>query len=564
MAETADDPSTSEPDRAPPGFLSGTRDSVVSVFRNPNLRRVQLAFVGSAIGDFAYATAVAVWAYGVGGATAVGVWMSIRLLLSALVSPFTGALADRVNRKRLMIVCDLARVVLVTGSAACLIAGTPAWPIFVLATLTALFSSPFMLAQRSLMPSLAETPDELTAANGTQSTIESLACFIGPALGALLLTASSVQVVFLVEAATFLWSLSLVVRVRVPERGSETEGTTGDEEDEQGFFREAMAGFPTIVHDRGLLLATVATSLQTVIAGASAVFVVVLAAELLGGPSHVGYLDSVMGVGAVVGGALAIGRATRHRLAVDMTVGVLLWSAPLALVTVWPHPVAAFAAMALLGLGNPLVDVNLDTIIQRLTPDALLGRVFGALETCFIATMALGALAMPFLIDWLGLRWSLVVVAAPVVVLALVLLPQMRLLDGRLRAPEQLPLISAIDMFAPLTPATKEFLARSLGEAHFAVGDVLLREGDQSDLFYVIETGLVEVTQGDRVLRREGPGEYFGEIGLLRDVPRTATITAVEPTFVRTLARRDFLEAVSGHGESRLMAEDVASRRLAV
>ena len=563
MADEADDLPGEDRGRSAPGFFRSTRDSVASVFRNPNLRRVQLAYAGSSIGDFAYSTAVAVWAYGVGGATAVGIWMSIRLLLAACVAPFTGALADRVNRKRLMICCDLARVVLVTGSAVCLIAGTPAWPIFVLATVTALFQSPFMLAQRSLMPNLADTPDELTAANGAQSTIESLACFVGPALGALLLTLSSVQVVFLVEAATFLWSLSLVVRVVPRDRVPADEEARGDGEG-AGFFREAMAGFPAIASDRGLLLATVATSLQTVISGASAVFVVVLADDLLRGPTDVGYLDAVLGVGAVLGGGIAIGRATRHRLAVDMTIGVVLWSAPLVLITVWPHPVAAFAAMALLGLGNPLVDVNLDTIIQRLTPDAMLGRVFGALETCFVATMAIGALVMPYLIDWLGLRWSLVAVAAPVTVLALVMLPQMRLLDGRLRPPALLPMINAIDMFASLAPATKEFLARSLGEVRFTAGDVLMREGDESDLFYVIETGLVEVTQGNRVLRREGPGEYFGEIGLLRDVPRTATITAVEPTLVRTLARRDFLDAVSGHRESRLLAEDVASRRLAV
>jgi MFS family permease len=562
MADLDDEAPLAGPDRPAPGFFRSTRDSVASVFRNPNLRRVQLAYVGSSTGDFAYATAVAVWAYGVGGATAVGIWMSIRLLLSAVVAPFTGALADRVDRKRLMICCDLARVILVTGSAVCLIVGTPAWPIFVLATLTALFQSPFMLAQRTLMPNLADTPDELTAANGAQSTIESLACFVGPALGALLLTVSSVEVVFLVEAATFLWSMSLVVRVTPRDRVPAEE--TDHDDEGVGFFREAMAGFPAIASDRGLLLATVATSLQTIVSGASAVFVVVLADDLLRGPTDVGYLDAVLGVGAILGGALAIGRSTRHRLAVDMTIGVVLWSAPLALITVWPHPVAAFAAMALLGLGNPLVDVNLDTIIQRLTPDAMLGRVFGALETCFVATMALGALVMPYLIDWLGLRWSLIAVAAPVALLALVMLPQMRLLDGRLRPPALLPLISAIDMFAPLAPATKEFLARSLGEERFTAGDVLVREGDESDLFYVIESGLVEVTQGDRVLRREGPGEYFGEIGLLRDVPRTATITAVEATVVRTLARRDFLDAVSGHHESRLLAEDVASRRLAV
>jgi CRP-like cAMP-binding protein len=152
----------------------------------------------------------------------------------------------------------------------------------------------------------------------------------------------------------------------------------------------------------------------------------------------------------------------------------------------------------------------------------------------------------------------------PIGALALLGLPVMRGLDRRLRAPAALPLLRAIDLFAPLSPAVLESLAGALSEQRFTAGQVLVREGAESDLFYVIESGLVEVTQGDRVLRREGAGEYFGEIGLLRDVPRTATITAVEDTVVRTLSREHFLRAVSGQRESSIAAERVVNRRLAV
>lgn len=559
-----------EPTR--PGMLRETRDSVAAVFANRNLRRIELAYVGSAVGDWAYATAVAVWAYGEGGAKAVGIWMAIRYTLMALTAPFGASLADRMPRRQLMIVADLGRAVLVAAAAACLFLDTPAAPVYVLATLTSLLGTPFMVAQRSLLPTLADKPDELTAANGTASTIESLAFFAGPAIGALLLGVTTVQVVFLFNVLTFVWSMAMVAGVRPPVRAEADPGDTASEAAAEaendaapGFLNETSQGFRAIGRDRGLVVVTVAACVQTVVAGASAVFIVVMAAEVLGtGARGVGFLNSVFGVGSIIGGVVAISRASRNRLAGDMAAGVVLWSLPLLLVTAWPSPVTCLAAMALLGLGNPLVDVSLDTVIQRITPDEVLGRVFGALEACFISTMALGALVMPFLIDGLGLRWALLAIAGPVAVAVVVGLPEVRRLDARLVAPAKLPLLQAVDIFAPLAPGTTESLARALVEVRFAAGDVLLREGGESDRFYVIESGLVEVTQQDRVLRREGPGDYFGEIGLLRDVPRTATITALEPTVVQTLGREEFLRAVSGHRDARLAADTVVARRLAV
>ncbi len=382
--------------------------------------------------------------------------------------------------------------------------------------------------------------------------------------------------VFLLNVATFAWSLLLVTGVRVARKAGASVreagelDSNGEETDpvevrKPGFLSEMLAGFRTIFADRGLLVVVAAVSVQTVVAGASAVFMVVMMVEIVGtGPEGVGFLESVLGIGCVVGGFVAISRASRHRLGIDLLTGVVMWAVPLLLVTAWPSPVVVFVAIALLGVANPLVDVNTDTILQRLAPDEVLGRVFGALETACVGTMALGAFVMPFLIEWLGLRWSLASLAVPVAAVALAGMPTMRALDARLRPPLTLPLVQAIEMFAPLAPAVMESLARSLVASRVPAGEVVVREGEASDCFYIIESGLVEVTQDGRVLREEGTGDFFGEIGLLRDVPRTATITALEDTALLVLGRDDFLAAVNGEREASLAADAIVARRLSV
>ena len=555
------------------GFVAGIRGalhemgaSIGSVFRNPGLRRVELALTGSMIGDWAFATAVTVWAYGVGGVTAVGVWTAVRLSLMALTAPVASMLADRFPRKRVMVLADLVRGLLVVGAGLCLVLDTPAAPIFVLATLAGLLGTPFRCAQRALMPALASTPAELTASNGTGSTIESLSFFAGPSLGALLIAATDIQTVFFVNAATFVWSMLLVLGIRVPARAEPDQPAAADGDEappEEGFLSELSGGFRSILADRDLAVVIWLVAAQTIVAGASAVFLVVMAVDVLGtGARGVGYLDSVLGVGAILGGFLAIARARKYRIAQDMTTGVVLWAAPLLLVTIWASPVTVFAAVALLGRANPLVDVNLDTIVQRITPDAVMGRVFGALEACVIATMALGSFLMPVLLHLWSLRVSLAVVGLGVTALALPFAPRMRRLDARLVPAPGLDLLMAVPMFKPLTPATVEGLARKLVRVTVTRGDVVLSEGGDSDRFFLIESGLVEVTHADAVLRREGPGEFFGEIGLLRDVPRTATVTAVEDTVLLTLARDEFLDAVTGQSDAFRAADDIVSFRL--
>jgi len=542
-----------------------TLSSLHTIWDSRALRRLNLALAGSMIGDWAYATAIVVWAYENGGPTAVGLWFAIRLAALAMVTPFAATLADRFPRIAVMVGCDLVRLVLVLAVAAVIATDGPAAVGYVLATLASLVAAPFRPAQMALLPGLVRSPEELTAANAVGSTVESLAMFIGPAIGGLLLTLTGVPVVLLVNAATFTWSALLVLSIARSGRTEDVRPPPADAPDDEAaesFWAESMAGIRVLLTHRDLRLITLLYCAQTAVAGASIVFEVTMADELLGtGPAGVGYLDSVLGVGALVGGLLAVALAPRHRLASDFGLGVLFWAVPLLLVTVWPTAAVAFLAMFVLGVANPVADVNASTILQRLVPDAVMGRVFGALDSANIAAMALGSLVMPLLLATLGLQWALAVLTLPVALLWLVTVPRLRSLDARLQPPKHVRLVQALSIFQPLLQTEQEAVAMELVEQRVAAGTVVLTEGEAGDLFYVLESGAVDIVRDGVVVNRLTAGDCFGEIALLRDVPRTASVVASEDCVLQTLRREDFLAAVS-NPEARSAADAIVARRL--
>jgi len=176
--------------------------------------------------------------------------------------------------------------------------------------------------------------------------------------------------------------------------------------------------------------------------------------------------------------------------------------------------------------------------------------------------MALGALVMPFLISGLGLRWGLAVLAVAVTVAVVPSFIRLRRLDESLRPPAGLELLEKIPLFAPLDRPTLEGLARRLTSITVSAGAVIIAEGDVGDNFYVIDSGTVRITQQGRELRTQTTGEFFGEIALIRNVPRTATVTATEETVLWVLGQEDFLAALNGSNEARSSAEEIVSRRL--
>ena len=551
-----------------------TGTSLSTVFRNPGLRKINLALAGSMIGDWAYGTAILIWAYDIGGARAVGIWYTVRLVLITIVTPFASTIVDRLPRKMVMISADLIRAVLCFAVAGLIWVDGPVWLVFVLATLAPLIGAPFRPAVAALMPKLVKTPDELTAANGTASTIESLAFFVGPAIAAILVSAIGIPVVVVFNALTFLWSALLVSRIRVPSeepaRAAEsTEASDTEAADEvadaesQGFFMESMEGFKAIWRDRDLRLVSGVYSAQTIVAGASAVFGIEMAVQMTDfGSAGVGYIDSAFGVGALVGGLVAVGRSSAGKLGTDFGLGVIFWALPLLLAAIWPQMWAAFLAVFILGMANPVVDVNASTILQRKTDDEVMGRVFGALDTALIGSMALGSALMPIMIHFWGLQWSLAILAIAVSASVVPAFGRLTAMNETLREPDGLVLLRQVPLFAPLELKSLERVAQQLVRIEVPAGDVLIREGDEGDRFYVIESGQMTASFEGAVLRQMGPGDPFGEIALLRDVPRTATVTADEPTVVLALERADFLDAVTGNSEVNNRADDMISKRI--
>jgi MFS family permease len=528
--------------------------SLRDVLASPALRRLQLAWAGSILGGWAYLVALGVYAYDEGGAPAVGLVGLIRLVPAALAAPLTASLVDRFPRVTVMIVSDLARFALMLVAAAVIAADGPAPAVYLTVAVSQVVGTVFRPAKAALLPGLARTPAELTAANVASSTIESVGTFLGPAFGGLLLAVSSPQLVFAVNGLTFLWSAALVVGLRRFEMPREPS-TSVDAADAE---RAVLAGIATIVREPTLRTLVGLYGAQTLVAGALNVLVVVTAFELLDlEAAGVGLLYAAIGVGGLIGGFVALVLAGGGRLARDFAIGLALFGLPLVLIGGAPGTVLAVVALGVLGIGNSIVDVNAVTIMQRAVPDAVLGRALGALDGLLLASLGLGALLAPGLIALVGAKAALVAVGLVLPVLALLTRPRLRALDRATAAPEATSLLRRVPMLAALPEPVLERLAREAIDAPFRAGTPILREGEAGDRFYVVRAGTVEILG-----RRFGPGTGFGEIALLRDVSRTATALAVTDVELVALARGPFVAAVTGHAPAAAAADTVVAARL--
>lgn len=548
-------------------FVAGLRAQLAesaaafkAVFRNRNLRRLEFAWAGSVIGHWAYVIAVSVYAYGADGTKGVGLIWLLRMLPAALASPFTAMLADRFRRERVMMASDLLRVALIAAGAAVVFADGPPALVYTMAAVVGVAATPFRPAQAALVPSLATTPNELTAANVVASTIESVGFFVGPAIAGVLLGVFSTGVVFSMTAALVLWSAFFVFLIRSP------RAELGEMPARASIVGETLAGFRAIGTDSRLRILVGLITCATLAIGAIEVLLVPLAIQRLDiGRGGVGYLHTAFGVGALLGAVGGLALVGVRRLSVPFIVGVLLFGLPIVLIGGWPVVAIAVIAFGLVGVGNTLVDVAGFTLVQRAVPDDVLARVFGVIQFLWFGTTGLGAVVAPALIDWLGLRGALA--ATGLFCPAMVALLGMTLvrIDAAATVPEEseLRLLRTVPIFAPLPGTTLEHLVGRLAPLRFDAGTEIIRQGDPGDRFYLVAEGEVDVSADGKPVTLLGPGEYFGEIALLRDVPRTATVTAKTPVVLYALEREDFLAAVTGHAPSAKAAESIVGARLA-
>jgi Na+/melibiose symporter-like transporter len=541
--------------------VEDTGAAFAAVARNANLRWLELAWTCSIIGHYAFLIAVSVYAYNVGGEKAVGLIFLARLIPAALIAPFAGLLGDRFRKDRVLLTTNSIRIVLVGAAASAVFLDTSSTVVYAFSIAATIATTPVRSSQAALTPALARTPTELTAANAVASGVESIAFFLGPALAGVLLGVASTGLVFALTALMLVASTFFIVLIRiehVPRPKREIEAST--------ILSEAFAGFTTIARHRALRVMMVLLTAQTAIVGAVQVFIVVSAIELLDlGDGGVGYLNSAIGVGAFVGAVGALALAGSQRLSTPFMAGVVLMGLPLVAIGIWPNAGVAVAVLAVLGVGSSLVDVSGLTLVQRAVPDDVMARVFGVIQMLWLASIGIGAALVPPLIAWLGLEGALIATGAVLPVLVVVLARRVAQIDAAAPPPEasELRILASVPIFAPLPGGSLEHLAGRLVPLRVEPDTTIVREGDAGDRFYIVTEGEVDVLQDGAKLTELGPGGYFGEIALIRDVPRTATVVARTPAVLYALDRDDFLAAVTGHPQASEAAETVMSARLA-
>jgi MFS family permease len=524
--------------------------------RNENVRRVELAWGAAIAAEWAHFVALGVFAYQQGGTSAVGIAGLVRLLPAAAVAPFAASLGDRFRRERFLLAVTLVGAVALAASAAA------AWAedrtlVFVFAGVVGLSSTLIRPALQALLPSLVRTPDELIAANGATSTIESIGTLIGPLLAGVLVSLANVGLAFILAAVLLLAGAALLARVSVESRIDLTSGT-----DHEGVRRLVTAGFRTVACTPGARLVVSLIVAQTFVRGCLNVLIVVAAFRILdGGAADVGYLTAAIGVGGLIGaiGAMTLGG---RRLAVPFGLSLVFWGVPITLIAPQPYFVATIILLAIVGAANSVEDVAVFTLLQRIVPNEMLTRVLGLVWGLAMGGVAIGSVATPAVVAAIGPRPAFVLVGSILPFLALVTYRRLVEIDRAVPPSAELELIDRVPMFAPLSIAAKERVASSLVPISVSAGELVIRAGDEGDRFYIVGDGELDIDAGGRhSTAREA--DYFGEIALLRNVPRTAAVTAAVDSQLYALQRADFLAAVTGHYAAQAAGEAVTDARLA-
>jgi MFS family permease len=529
---------------------------VLGALSSGPLHRAQISFAAMWAAESAFMVSLAVVAYGEGGVTAVGVVTAARMATAALLAPFLAMLADRVRRERVLTWIGVVRGAMLACAAAVTASGGPAAATYGFAIVATVAVALYRPAHSALLPALAKSPEDLTSANAVRGMLDSLSTLGGPVAAAVLLAASGPASAFAACAAASLLGGLVVVALPydVPPRADTVRGSVG---------RDVVQGFATIAGDRALSLVTGLGVVQTLTRGCLTVFTVVLAIDLLDtGDPGVGVLNAAVGAGGVLGSLLAFTLVRRGGLATWFGIGIALFGAPLALIGAVPEQAAAIVLLGLVGVGNALIDVGGFTILARMTDEAVLARMFASFEAILTLGVALGGLLAPVLIEGLGPRPAFVVVGLMAPAALAASWTTLRRLDGRMRIRDaDIEILRAVPMLAVLPAATIEQLGAGFDHAEFAPGEMVFAQGDAGNRFYVVESGRADVVRDGRVVNTLGRGAGFGEIALLDDRPRTATILASghEPLCVGVLQRPAFLTAVTGYPVSATTGREVVA-----
>ena len=547
------------------------------LLRNGPLTRLLVGEFVSSIGDWLYLVAILILVYQVTEDPFIlGLVGAARVLPYIFLSVPAGIAADRFDRRLVLLSTDVARGVVMLVIAAVVFVDGPIWLVIALAIGATCFSTFFGPAIGAYLPTLVGDEEQLGPANSAWSTLDNLAFMVGPAVAGLLIAAGGLVIAFLLNAASFaviavvLWGLPRSVAAEAPETAVPAPdavpgGGAGAKEAPSEEAASAPASAPAHAPESGILVPILGLALIDIIGslvggGLSVLTVIIATTGLGGGEEATGFLNAGIGLGGFIGALVAGALVLRPSLFPVLVGGSLVYAVGLAALGFAPALGVAIVAITIAAAGSLVIEVSSTTIFQRVVPDAIRGRALGVLGTVTTVAFAIGSFSIPVLADALGTG---PVMAACGIAVAVAGLAGALLAASAARRPAgstadvRVNRLAGLPLFAGVPAASLEAIAVRMEPVAVAAGEVVIREGDVADRFYLIDEGSFAVTRlrsaaagitgagAVENLRTMGPGEVFGEIGLLRGIPRTATVTAGTDGALLALGGADFLELVN-------------------
>lgn len=536
-----------------------------SALAHRDLRLLLTAMLISMAGSWAYNVALLAVVYErTESLTWVGAATLGRFVPLLLFSPYAGVIADRFERVRVMVSCDLIAAASQIGLMLLVLAEAPALPMIALAAVTSLAMAPYEPAVAAVTPQIVEEED-LAAANSLRGVIENIVQVSGPALGALLLFLAPAWTVFAVDGASYVVSALVVSRLSMRSRPVDvTEGGSA------GPLRQMAVGLREIAHSRAVGLLVALSVLASMVYGMDTVLFVAASEERLGlGPDGFGVLMTGLAVGGLLAAASVNRLAGSPRLATVLILAMMLYCLPNIVLAFTSSPAVAVAAQVARGAGTLIVDVLAMTALQRAVAPDVTARVFGVFWALIVGAIALGALLAPPVVAVLGLDTGIVALALGPALLSLGAYPALAQVDraSAVRTAvlgARVTVLEATGLFGAAPRPVLERLAAESSEVAVSAGEELIREGDRADSLYVLKTGAVAVRSGDRELATLGGGSWFGELGLLEGVPRTATVVTTAPCTLLRIDGDAFLDALTAAPLASTALEGARSRFRAV
>jgi MFS family permease len=526
------------------------------IIRSRDLRRIFGAFLLFNMAEFGTWVAVLLYAYERTGPASVGIVALVQLIPAALAAPPAAGLGDRFPRHRVLFGGYAVQAFATGLTAAMMVIEAPVVVVYAAAAFAAASVVVARPTQSAMLPSLSQTPEELTAANGAAEVVEGIGVLLGPLLAAVILTGATPAAVFALAAVGVAISAMLVAGVRPGHHGLEID----EERDawQAPSSRSFMTGLRVLLGDPDARVVVGVLTMRMLTIGAADVLFVLLALDALGmGAPGAAILNAALGAGTIIGGVVTFGFVGRSRLSTVTAVGAVLWGAALAATILLGQPLIAIGLIVAGAAGLSVLDVAGRTILQRSIRDEVLARVFGLQEGLAMAGLAAGSLLVPILVAATDLVVATLICAALLPVAIGLGWSRLTALDARTVVPTRaIALLRQASLFATLPAPPLEAVARRAVWLTMPPGTEIITQGDHGDRFYVMASGRVKVEQ-DRFLLREMDkvGDGFGEIALLYDVRRTATVTALEETELLAVDRDTFLDAVTGHSGATPVAD---------